>query len=934
MTKLPRKTNIVLAVLVLLTIAVPAFAGDPPSRVMRLKYMNGQVSFQPGGVDDWVAATLNRPLTTADRIWTDKDSRAELSLATASLRMDSETSLTVSNLSDNAVQVELDQGVLNIHVRKLYGGEVYEVDTPNVAFTLLKSGDYRFEVDPNGDTTTVIVRRGKGEGNGNGRGVEVESGEMARFEHGNTMMHTMAKAPREDGFDDWCRVRDKREDKYESVRYVSDDVVGYEDLDEYGYWRSVPTYGNVWIPRGVAVGWAPYRYGHWAWIEPWGWTWIDDARWGFAPFHYGRWIYSSYGWSWCPGPRHYRAVYAPALVAWFGGSNWGVGISFGGGYGVGWVPLGWGEPYYPYYRASHNYVRNVNISNTHIKNITYVTNNYTTIINNKNNNHNFQNVKYINQGVNGGMTAVPAGVLQHGRPVAKSVVAVNDRDLGSARFTHSADVAPARAGVLGGRENVPAALPPSGAMNRHVVTKMTPPQRPDKFENRQPFIERNHGMAVDSDTMARMRKEAPPASNVNKGMPGASSESALPNNADRGRPMGNGQGRPGNADIGRPTNADAGRPDNPGKSVNADNNRPMNDGARSVPRPPERDSRVINLDRSGKNNAENTNHDVAQPGNSAREANDNGSRSTQRYVPRPPSERRPAMNAEGTPAPNSTKQNAGNNRVPDSMGRPVPRPTSDNYKATAPEDRRSPVFDRKPEVNNDQRKSVEAEVSAPRNVPRPPEGSQVRNSDTSNGNSNRPTSDTIERRSAPDVNQRRNAPDVSERRSAPDTSERRAVPQPSAEKRSAPETRSEPAARPQQQREERHAAPPADKPSKGEPAPKKSSMQYSDRPDYAESRYSDRPSYSPRMNSFAARESSSYSPRPSSYSAPVERSVSYSRPSAPSRSMSYSRPSSSSGGGMRSYNQSSSRNSSATVSSSRGGGSSHSSSPSSHGRNH
>jgi len=213
------------------------------------------------------------------------------------------------------------------------------------------------------------------------------------------------------------------------------------------------------------------------------------------------------------------------------------------------------------------------------------------------------------------------------------------------------------------------------------------------------------------------------------------------------------------------------------------------------PRPPERDSRVINLNRSGKNNAENTNHDVAQPGNSAREANDNGSRSTQRYVPRPPSERRPAMNAEGTPAPNSTKQDAGNNRVPDSMGRPVPRPTSDNYKATAPEDRRSPVFDRKPEVNNDQRKSVEAEVSAPRNVPRPPEGSQVRNSDTSNGNSNRPTSDTIERRSAPDVNQRRNAPDVSERRSAPDTSERRAVPQPSAEKRSAPETRSEPAAR-------------------------------------------------------------------------------------------------------------------------------------------
>ena len=70
MTKLPRSTALLIAALVLI-VAAPAFAGDPPDRVMRLKYMSGQVSFQPGGVDDWVAATINRPLTTADRVWTD-----------------------------------------------------------------------------------------------------------------------------------------------------------------------------------------------------------------------------------------------------------------------------------------------------------------------------------------------------------------------------------------------------------------------------------------------------------------------------------------------------------------------------------------------------------------------------------------------------------------------------------------------------------------------------------------------------------------------------------------------------------------------------------------------------------------------------------------------------------------------------------------------
>ena len=51
-----------------------------------------------------------------------------------------------------------------------------------------------------------------------------------------------------------------------------------------------PNTAPMWMPNGVAADWAPYRYGHWVWISPWGWTWVDDASWGFAPFHYGRWV--------------------------------------------------------------------------------------------------------------------------------------------------------------------------------------------------------------------------------------------------------------------------------------------------------------------------------------------------------------------------------------------------------------------------------------------------------------------------------------------------------------------------------------------------------------------------------------------------------------------------------------------------------------------
>ena len=85
-------------------LALNAFAADPPGRVARLNYMSGQVSFQPGGVNDWVQATINRPLTTSDRIWTDRDSRAELQMGAASARLNGETSLTLANVSDNAVQ--------------------------------------------------------------------------------------------------------------------------------------------------------------------------------------------------------------------------------------------------------------------------------------------------------------------------------------------------------------------------------------------------------------------------------------------------------------------------------------------------------------------------------------------------------------------------------------------------------------------------------------------------------------------------------------------------------------------------------------------------------------------------------------------------------------------------------------------------------------
>jgi hypothetical protein len=466
---------------------------DPPGRVARVQYMSGEVSMQPGGVNDWVAASQNRPLTTADRVWTDKSSRAELNVGDGFIRMNSETSLTLSNVGNETVQLELDQGVLEVTVRHLERGEIYEIDTPNLAFTVMKSGVYRFDVDPNGDQTLVTVRSGYGEATGKGSAVRVNSGQQVRFSGSNSLTHTAQGAPARDGFDDWAQVRDKRLENSVSARYVSPGVIGYQDLDAYGVWQDSPQYGSVWVPTSVQPGWAPYRYGHWAWIQPWGWTWVDDAPWGFAPFHYGRWVDWNGGWGWAPGPLGYwDPYYAPALVGWIGGGGFGIGFGWGGGWGIGgfgWFPLGWGEPFFPRYcgwghggwgrgggwgyrggNVSNGYLRNVNVTNTRISNFNNIASNY--------HNNNFAGTNYAFRNRAGAVTAAPKSAFTSGAAINRVGTVVPKSALGKGQLVGAANVAPTRQSVLGGRTPLTThGVPPASATNRSVVTHATPPAR-------------------------------------------------------------------------------------------------------------------------------------------------------------------------------------------------------------------------------------------------------------------------------------------------------------------------------------------------------------------------------------------------------------------------------------------------------------------------
>ena len=493
---------------------------DPPGRVARLKYLQGPVSFQPAGEPDWVAAVVNRPTTTGDRFWTDSGGRAELSIGSATIRLAGTTGFSFLNLDDRTVQIELTQGTLGIRVLRLGRDETFEVDTPNQAFTILRPGRYRLEASEDGYTTFVTVRDGKGEATGAGQTYTVRSGESATFTGTDSLRARIVDARGADEFDNWSRGRDLHDEGARSARYVSRDVVGYEDLDDYGSWRSDPSYGNIWVPTRVASGWAPYREGHWAWISPWGWTWVDDEPWGYAPYHYGRWVHVRGNWGWVPGPIAVRPVYAPALVAFIGGPGFGVSVSVGGGYAgnVGWFPLGPREVYVPAYHVSPAYVNRVNVSNTTVSSTT-ITTVYNTQVTN---NYSSTNITYVNRTVPGGVTAVPHGTFTSAQPVARATVAVNERQVASAPVGARIAVAPTRDSVLGVHASTAsrAARPPPAIASRPVVAKVSPPPTAVPFARQQEALAAHPGQPLARQEIEKLRpadraavplvKQAPP----------------------------------------------------------------------------------------------------------------------------------------------------------------------------------------------------------------------------------------------------------------------------------------------------------------------------------------------------------------------------------------------------------------------------------------
>jgi uncharacterized protein DUF6600 len=454
--------------------AAGTVATDPPARVARLSAVDGDVALQTADTSNWVQATPNYTVTTGDRVATGKAGRAELDLGSAAMRFNDDADVMVTNLTDHFTQLGVDQGALDASLYQYDPADSVEIDTPNGALVPTSAGTYYVSIDPNDDATLVNVVSGALSLTGPGISQVLNGGQLVRLVGTNPIQVVSVTEPVTafTPLDRWRAERDVRwQPGSSTVRYVNTSTPGWEDLDDNGNWVADQSSTEVWCPTRTTKAFVPYRAGHWSWVEPWGWTWVDDAPWGYTTSHYGRWervttssCQNSNNWAWVPGPTNVAPVYAPALVAFVDGATLSLATSTAAPAAEAWFPLGPSEPFYPTYRYSNDYLHAINAAN--LRQVRDVN----ALLRERQANRDQWAYRTV------ALTAVPATIFVTGQPVLRHELRLRPQQIASARIAPRPALLPGHDLLIGGR---PAPRPPVAARPQYVVTRGAP----GKFEH-------------------------------------------------------------------------------------------------------------------------------------------------------------------------------------------------------------------------------------------------------------------------------------------------------------------------------------------------------------------------------------------------------------------------------------------------------------------
>ena len=458
-------------VLLALLVAVSGFqlagpaSAQPPAAPLteltppRVSYAQGDVSFWRPGGQDWAPARVNTPLAPGDVLYAGSGATLEIQVGpTSFVRAAEGTQLGLDNQEPGFLQLRVIAGHAALDLRDSTPESVIELDAPGATFTVERPGYYGLHVDE--QTTTLAVHHGgPATMTTVGRtGMPVTAGQRVVVTGAGSPRVAIEAAPGLTAWDRWGLERTEQLMQAARTRYVSPAVYGTEALDRYGTWRTVETYGPVWVPTAAPVGWVPYSTGRWIWDPRFGWTWLDDEPWGWAPYHYGRWVLIGSYWAWAPGPVVVRAVYAPALVVFLGSVDVSVHRP------VYWAPLSWGEPLIPWWGrpgfvgrpywagwGGPRVVNNVVVNRSTIVNVTNIT-------------------VYRNVHVTSAIVGVPADRFGRGRVEVTRLQPAEARQLQPVRGPLA--IRPVAASAQPAAE--PALKPPAASQTRPVMATRPP----------------------------------------------------------------------------------------------------------------------------------------------------------------------------------------------------------------------------------------------------------------------------------------------------------------------------------------------------------------------------------------------------------------------------------------------------------------------------
>jgi hypothetical protein len=403
----------------------------PPTRVGRISLVSGNVGQRSSVDSGWADAELNQPVFAGEALRTDAGARGEIQIGANTIGLSRSSEIEIANLRDGFVQIALSRGRIGLHLRQAGEGETVEIDIPQGAVWLLARGSYDVDAGAGDQPPRIAVFEGAAHFVAAGDDRPIASGEVAVLTASDAAAVTIERTLPDD-FVRCCREREHGATDLAAPYYISPFMTGFAELDAAGIWKIDAEYGPVWFPTAPEE-WSPYRFGHWRWMMPWGWNWIDDQPWGFAPSHYGRWAMIDEHWAWVPGSGG-RPLYMPAAVAFLGTP--GVGLSSEEGAAVGWFPLAAGEAYWPSYARDADYVRALNRGNVqHTETIRLQADGEPPL---EIFDQDFANRQFA--------TVVPRSVFTNGRPVAPARITLPEQRLRNAPvLMGSPQIAPASA---------------------------------------------------------------------------------------------------------------------------------------------------------------------------------------------------------------------------------------------------------------------------------------------------------------------------------------------------------------------------------------------------------------------------------------------------------------------------------------------------------